>query len=46
MDRTQASLYICDTQLVVLLEAAGLKKLKFGYCEDKLGWGEYYGKLI
>ena len=23
-----------------------MKKLKFGYCEDKLMWGEYYGKLI
>ena len=46
MDRTQAPFHICETQLVVLLEATGLKKLKFGYCENKLGWGEYYGKLI
>ena len=46
MDRTQAPFHICETQLVVLLEATGLKKLKFGYCERKLGWGEYSGKLI
>ena len=38
MDRTQAPFHICETQLVVLLEATGLKKLKFGYCENKLGW--------
>ena len=32
MDRTQAPFHICETQLVVLLEATGLKKLNFGYC--------------
>ena len=30
MDRTQAPFHICETQLVVLLEATGLKKLKSG----------------
>ena len=45
MDRTQAPFHICETQLVVLLEAVGLKKLGSGYRERKLKWGEYVGKL-
>ena len=32
IERTQAPFHICETQLVVLLEATGLKTLKFGYC--------------
>ena len=46
MDRTQDPFHICDTQLVVLLKAAGFKKLKFGFCEVKLKWKDYYGRLI
>ena len=46
MDRTQAPFHICDTQLVVLLKAVGLEKLKFGFCELKLRWKDYYSKLI
>ena len=45
MDRAQAPFHICETQLVVLLEAVGLKKLGSGYRERKLKWGEYVGKL-
>ena len=45
MDRTQAPFHICETQLVVLLEAVGLKKLGSGYRERKLKWGEYVSKL-
>ena len=45
MDRTQAPFHICETQLVVLLEQVGLKKLGSGYRERKLKWGEYAGKL-
>ena len=46
MERTQAPFHICDTQLVILLKAAGLEKLKFGFCEVKLRWKDYYSKLI
>ena len=42
MDKT----WIENTQLVVLLKAAGLEKLKFGFCEVKLRWKDYYSKLI
>ena len=45
MDMKQAPFHICETQLVVLLEAVGLKKLGSGYRERKLKWGEYVGKL-
>ena len=45
MDRTQAPFHICETQLVVLLEAVGLKKLESGYRERKLKWRDYVGKL-
>ena len=45
MDRTQAPFHICETQLVVLLEAVGLKKLGSGYRERKLKWREYVDKL-
>ena len=31
MDRTQAPFHICDTQLVVLLKAARLEKVRFGF---------------
>ena len=31
---------------MVLLEAVGLKKLRSGYCQRTLKWGEFSGKLM
>ena len=41
MDRTQAPFHICDTQLVVLMKAAGVEKVKIGFWEKKLKWKKY-----